>query len=75
MFPDLLFKHNGTDIVSAALVLVGSVRRADEEVLPFLKVVGGGIVKLLLAKMQTSVASRARRYPLVRTCWETSQTL
>jgi len=29
----------------------------------------------LLAKMRSSVASRARRYPLVRTCWETSQAL
>ena len=29
----------------------------------------------LLAKSQLVLASRARRYPLVRTCWETSQTL
>ena len=28
-----------------------------------------------LAKLQLDFASRARRYPLVRTCWETSQIL
>ncbi len=49
MFPDLLFKHNGTDIMSAALVLVCTIGGADEEVLPLFKVVGGRVVELLLA--------------------------
>ncbi len=37
----LLFKHNGTDIMSAALVLVGSMGEADEEVLPLFKIACG----------------------------------
>ena len=44
MFPDLLFKHNGTNIMSAALVLVHSMGGADEEVLSFFKVVSGGVI-------------------------------
>lgn len=48
MFPDLLFKHNGTNIMSAALVLVHSMGGADEEVLSFFKVVSGGVIWLLL---------------------------
>lgn len=49
MLPDDLFQHNGTDIMSAALVLVGTMGRADEEVLPLFKIAGGGVVELLLA--------------------------
>ena len=49
MFPDLLFKDNGTDIMSAALVLIRAMGRANKEVLPLLKVVGGRVIELLLA--------------------------
>jgi len=49
MLPDDLFQHNGTDIMSAALVLVGTMGGADEEVLPLFKIAGGGVVELLLA--------------------------
>ena len=35
--------------MSAALVLVGTMGRADEEVLPLFKIAGGGVVELLLA--------------------------
>ena len=34
--------------MSAALVLVGTMGRADEEVLPLFKIAGGGVVELLL---------------------------
>ena len=49
MLPDDLFQHNGTDIMSAALVLVGTMGGADEEVLPLFEIAGGGVVELLLA--------------------------
>ena len=49
MLPDDLFQYNGTDIMSAALVLVGTMGGADEEVLPLFKIAGGGVVELLLA--------------------------
>ena len=49
VLPDDLFQHNGTDIMSAALVLVGTMGRADEEVLPLFKIAGGRVVELLLA--------------------------
>lgn len=49
MLPDLLFKHNGTDIMSATLVFVGAMSGADKEVLSLLKVVGGGVIELLFA--------------------------
>ena len=48
VLPDKLFQHDSTDIVSAALVLVGTMGRADEEVLPLFKIAGGGVVELLL---------------------------
>ena len=35
--------------LAAGLVLVGSVRGADEKVLPLFKVVGSGVVELLSA--------------------------
>jgi len=35
--------------LTAALVLVRSMSGTDKEVLPFLKVVGGGVVELLFA--------------------------
>jgi len=35
--------------MSAAFVLVRSMSGTDKEVLPFLKVVGGGVVELLFA--------------------------
>lgn len=46
MLPDDLFQHNSTDIMSAALVLVGTMGGADKEVLPLFKVAGGGVVEL-----------------------------
>ena len=49
VLPDDLFQHNGTDKMSAALVLVVTMGRADEEVLPLFKIAGGGVVELLLA--------------------------
>ena len=49
MLPDHILQNDGTNIVSAALVLVGSVGGADEKVLSFLKVVSGGVVELLSA--------------------------
>ena len=49
VLPDDLFQHNGTDIMSAALVLVGTMGGADEEVLSLFKITGGGVVELLLA--------------------------
>ncbi len=49
VLPDELFQHDSPDIVSAALILVGSVGGADEEVLLLFKVAGGGVVELLLA--------------------------
>ena len=49
MLPDDLFQHNGTDIMSAALVLVDTMGGADEEVLSLFKIAGGGVVELLLA--------------------------
>ena len=49
MLPDDLFQHNGTDIMSAALVLIDTMGGADEEVLPLFKIAGGGVVELLLA--------------------------
>ena len=48
VLPDDLFQHNSTDIMSAALVLVGTMGGADEEVLPLFKM-AGGVVELLLA--------------------------
>ncbi len=49
VLPDDLFQYNSTDIMSAALVLVGTMGGADEEVLPLFKIAGGGVVELLLA--------------------------
>ena len=49
VFPDLLFKHNGTDIMTAALFFVCSMCGTDKEVLSLLKVVGGRVVELLFA--------------------------
>lgn len=49
MIPDQIIQNHGTNVVSAALVLVGSMSGTDEKVLPFFKVFGGGIVELLLA--------------------------
>ena len=49
VLPDDLFQHNGTDIMSAALVLIDTMGGADEEVLPLFKIAGGGVVELLLA--------------------------
>ena len=49
VLPDDLFQHNGTNIMSAALVLIGTMSRADEEVLSLFKIAGGGVVELLLA--------------------------
>ena len=49
MLPDDLFQYNGTDIMSAALVLIDTMGGADEEVLPLFKIAGGGVVELLLA--------------------------
>ena len=49
MLPDQILQNNGSDVMPAALVLVGSVRGANEKVLSLLKVVGGGIVELLSA--------------------------
>ena len=49
MFPDHILQNDGTNIVSAALILVGSVRGADEKVLSLFKVVGGGVIELLSA--------------------------
>ena len=49
MFPDQILQDHGTNIVTAALVLVGSMGGADKEVLSLFKIVGGGIVELLLA--------------------------
>ena len=49
MFPDHILQNDGTNIVSAALVLVGSVGGADEKVLPLFKVIGGGVVEFLSA--------------------------
>ena len=48
VLPDDLFQHNGTNIMSTALVLVGTMGGADEEVLPLFKIAGGGVVELLL---------------------------
>jgi hypothetical protein len=47
VFPDHILQNDGSDVMPAALVLVGSVRGADEKVLPLFKVVGGGVVELL----------------------------
>ena len=49
VLPDDLFQHNGTDIMSAALVLIDTMGGADEEVLPLFKIAGGRVVELLLA--------------------------
>ena len=49
VLPDDLFQYNGTDIMSAALVLIDTMGGADEEVLPLFKIAGGGVVELLLA--------------------------
>jgi len=49
VLPDDLFQHNGTDLMSAARILVGTMGGADEEVLPLFKIAGGGVVELLLA--------------------------
>ena len=49
VLPDDLFQHNSADIMSAALILVGTMGRADEEVLPLFKIAGGRVVELLLA--------------------------
>ena len=49
VLPDDLFQHNSTDIMSAALILVGTMGGADKEVLPLFKIAGGGVVELLLA--------------------------
>lgn len=54
VLPNDLFQHNGTDIMSAALVLVGTMGRADEEVLPLFKIAGGGVVELVLYAVQNS---------------------
>ncbi len=72
VLPDDLFQHNGTDIMSAALVLVGSVGGADEEVLPLFKIAGGRVVELLLAVVAehqageyTALAGRCPAMPLL----------
>ena len=49
VLPDDLFQYNGTDIMSAALILGGSVGGTDEEVLSLFKLAGGGVIELLLA--------------------------
>ena len=41
VLPDDLFQHNSADIMSDALILVGTMGRADEEVLPLFKIAGG----------------------------------
>ena len=46
VLPDDLFQHNGTDIMSAALVLVDSMGGADKEVLLLFKIAGGGVATL-----------------------------
>ena len=69
MLPDDLFQHNGTDIMSAALVLIDTMGGADEEVLPLFKIAGGGVVELLLAvgaehKAGKHTALAGRRSPM-----------
>ena len=49
VFPDLLFQHNGTDIMPTALVLVCPMGGTDKEVLPLFKVACGRVIQLLLA--------------------------
>lgn len=49
VFPDLLFQHNGADIVPTALVLVCPMGGTDKEVLPLFKVACGRVVQLLFA--------------------------
>ena len=44
VLPDDLFQYNSTDIMSAALILVGTMGGADKEVLPLFKIAGGGVV-------------------------------
>ena len=49
VFPDLLFQHNGTDIVPTALIFVRTMGGTDKEVLPLFKVACGRVIQLLLA--------------------------
>ena len=49
VFPDQILQNDGSDVMTSALVLVGSVRGADKKVLPLFKIVSGGIVELLSA--------------------------
>lgn len=49
VFPDLLFQHNGADIVPTALVLVCPMGGTNKEVLPLFKVACGRVVQLLFA--------------------------
>jgi hypothetical protein len=49
VLPDQIFQNDGSDVMTTALVLVGSVRGADKKILPLFKIVSGGIVKLLSA--------------------------
>ena len=59
MIPDQILQNYGTNVVSAALVLVGSMSGTGEKVLSLFKVFGGGIVELLLA-ISTEHQSRKR---------------
>ena len=62
-----IFQNDGTNIVSAALVLVCAMGGTDKEVLPFLKVVGGRVPTLHTCRyVETYLASNAPRYQLVR---------
>ena len=69
VLPDDLFQHNSTDIMSVALVLIGTMGGADEEVLPLFKIAGGGVVELLLAVVAEYQAGEhialSRRCPAV----------
>ena len=49
MIPNHIFQNDGSYVMTAALVLVRSVRGADEEILPLFKIVGDGIIELLSA--------------------------
>lgn len=65
VFPDHILQNDGSDVMPAALVLVGSVRGADEKVLPLFKVVGGGVVELLSA---ISAEHQARKRTALARC-------
>src|SRR5699024_6756730 len=59
VIPDQILQNYGTNVVSTALVLVGTVSGTDEKVLSLFKVFGGGIVELLIA-IGTEYQSRKR---------------